>query len=126
MIPVNQECFKRIGAKWSHSCLLMLSSPAPLRLDSCVLCISAAQGGPRLTFRSNTLQEYACRLVVRVLRHELTLKRFGEDCLVQMINQLAGVGRLGGEAVHHSKGGIYSLNKSLGIINFDHWYPKSF
>ena len=33
--------------------------------------------------------------VVRVLRHQLAPERFGEDGLVEMIDQLPGAGRLG-------------------------------
>jgi hypothetical protein len=48
------------------------------------------------TLGPDALQKDACGLVVRVLRHKFASERLGENSLVEMIDQLAGAGSLGG------------------------------
>jgi hypothetical protein len=106
---------------------LTSSCEAPVRAaraPSAVLSDDAARC--RLPLRSDALQEDAGGFIVRVLRHEFTPERLGEHGLVEMVDQLAGAGRLGSKTVNHSKGGVYSLHKSLGFAYVDHWYPKPF
>ena len=45
-----------------------------------------------VAFSSNAFQKHASGLVIWVLRHEFAAERFSEDRLVEMVDQLAGVG----------------------------------
>ena len=60
-------------------------------------------GGRGDMLSTDTLQENAGRLIARVLRYELA-PNLGENGLVDMIDQLAGAGGLGGEAADPSEG----------------------
>jgi hypothetical protein len=59
------------------------------------------RGGPR---RLDPRKHNAGGFIVGVLRHQFTPECFGEDCLVEMIGQLAGADGLRGEAVNPRKG----------------------
>jgi hypothetical protein len=43
-----------------------------------------------LPFRPDPLQQHVYGFILRVLRHKLAAERFGEDGLIEMIDQFAG------------------------------------
>jgi hypothetical protein len=56
------------------------------------------------------LQQNTRRFVVRVLRHKLAPECFGEDTLVEVINQLPGTRSLRGEEINPPKGRVNQTN----------------
>ena len=65
-------------------------------------------GGRGSTLGTDALQHDAGWLIVRVLRHEFAPERLDEDPLVKMIDQLAGAGCLGREAVNPGKSSFHA------------------
>jgi len=72
---------------------------------------SAGSGGlaPTLWLRGDVVlgadasQQHTCRLVVRILRHQLATERLGEDALGQRIDALFGGGEFGFELIGESE-----------------------
>jgi len=60
------------------------------------------------TLRTDAIQQDAGWFVSRVLRHEFAPECLGEDGLVEMIDQFAGAGCLGREAVNPGKSSFHA------------------
>ena len=74
---------------------------------------------------TDALQKHAGGLIVRVLRHEFAPERLGEDGLVEMIDQLAGAGRFGREAINPGEGGLDTTNNRAAFILAGPTEPQS-
>jgi hypothetical protein len=87
----------------------------PVRYSSVRLLPPCSRAGRarRLPLRVHALQEPAGGLLMRVLRHKLAPECLGENGLVEMIDQLAGAGRVGRQTINPVEGFFDALNSSL-------------
>src|SRR3954452_19854747 len=70
----------------------------------CASFAAARFGGRAVAFGTYPLQQHARRFVVRVLRHKLTAESFGEDRLIEPIEERVRRLRLGNEPVNCCEG----------------------
>src|SRR5688572_29891098 len=83
--------------------------------------LAASHCRSRLPLRPDAFQDRACWLVTRVLWHEFTLKRLGEDSSVQVINQLAGFGRFQCKAINPFESCANTLDYFCALLRRRHW-----
>jgi hypothetical protein len=98
---------------------------APSWLPPLPVAAAGARGGRTGSAAggADAVQEDAGRFVGRVLRREFAAERLGEDALVEMADQLAGAGRLGGEAVDPGEGGFDAADDFVLFV--DRWNEES-
>jgi hypothetical protein len=70
------------------------------------------------------VQKHTRGLVVRVLRHQLATERLSEDGLVEVVDQLAGAGGLGREAINPTDSGLYTPDDFNLFIEMRQWHYK--
>jgi hypothetical protein len=76
--------------------------PAPISSHRLLACTSGA-------LRPDPFQEHAGGFVIRVLRHEFAPECLGKDSSIEMVDELAGAGGLGGETINPVEGFLVRL-----------------